>query len=118
MQNLVNAKKKIAIFIIPQIFVVTKLAKYICAQRSIQDTAGTFGALIHAEMENQFHHRKDPSHTDAKNNDDLANKYDILLAQFKDLKNKYSAFDNEMENLKQQLHEQALEIHVLRGYTR
>ena len=65
----------------------------------------------------KFHHRKDPSHTDAKNNDDLANKYDILLAQFKDLKNKYKyAFDNEMENLKQQLHEQALEIHVLRGY--
>ena len=64
----------------------------------------------------KFHHRKDPSHTDAKNNDDLANKYDILLAQFKDLKIKYSAFDDEMENLKQQLNEQALEIHVLRGY--
>ena len=64
----------------------------------------------------KFQHRKDPNHTDVKKNDDLDKKYDKLLAQFKDLKNKYSAFDNEMENLKQQLHEQALEIHVLRGY--
>ena len=60
----------------------------------------------------KFQHRKDPNHTDVKKNDDLDKKYDKLLAQFKDLKNKCSAYDSEIEDLKQQLQKQALELHT------
>ena len=64
----------------------------------------------------KFKHSKDPNHTDVKKNEDLEKKYDNLLAQFKDLKKRCNVYDDEIETLKHQLNEQALEIHVLRGY--
>ena len=64
----------------------------------------------------KFKHSKDPNHTDVKKNEDLEKKYDNLVAQFKDLKKQCIVYDDEIETLKQQLQEQALEIHVLRGY--
>ena len=63
----------------------------------------------------KFQHNEDSSNTDGKH-DILEKKYDDLLAQFKHLKNLCSSRDDEIEDMKQQLHEQALEISVLRSY--
>ena len=52
MPSMVNVKKKIASLIILRIFAVIKHVKFIFAQRSIQDTAGTFGVSMHAEIKN------------------------------------------------------------------
>ena len=57
-----------------------------------------------------------PNHTDMRKMEALDQKYDELLAQFNHYKKLYEKHEEEMATMKQQLHEQELEIHVLRGY--
>ena len=57
-----------------------------------------------------------PNHNDKKKLEALDNKYDELLAQFKRYKKLHENHEDIIATLKQQLEEQALELHVLRGY--
>ena len=57
-----------------------------------------------------------PNNTDMKKMEALDQKYDELLAQFNHYKKLYEKHEEEIATMKQQLHEQELEIHVLRGY--
>ena len=57
-----------------------------------------------------------PNHTDMKKMEALDQKYDELLAQFHHYKKLHEKHEEEIATMKQQLHEQELEIHVLRGY--
>ena len=62
----------------------------------------------------KFLHSKDHTYSHVKQNEALEQKYDELLGQFKHCKNVCNKHDEEINNLKKQLEQQAHHIHILK----